>query len=158
MSWIDYLVFAGAGVMVVLGFCRGCSGELGRLAGLAAAVAAGVFGHAPLERAVAGAKILGGSELATRVVVFIVVLVACVSIWLLVGHFLKATLRVVVRQPYDAILGGVIGGAKALAAVMAFCALGLISPHAASGEKLEEHSVTAQKVMPLLKRLAQTDK
>lgn len=150
-AW-DYVAFGGVAFLVIRGFWRGCSGEISGIVGLLAAGAVGYFGFGPIERTVFAAKVFDANPYAGRLIAFILILVVCFAVWLVLGRVLKEALQLVVRQPFDALLGGVLGGVKAFAAVAALCALGLLNPSAAERAKLQSHSVTVKKLAPLLQR------
>jgi uncharacterized membrane protein required for colicin V production len=113
------LAYGAAAFLVVRGFLRGFSGEAGGLAGLAAAAAVWAFGMEPAERAVAAAGWFGGSPQACKLAAFVGVLAGCLAVWSLLGHLFKAVLRTTIRQPFDAILGGGVGAAKAWLVIFA---------------------------------------
>ncbi|MDD4442236.1 MAG: CvpA family protein [Kiritimatiellae bacterium] len=153
MGLWDFLAFGAVAWLVIRGFLRGCSGEVSGLVGLLAAAALGYFGFAPVERTVLAAKLLAANPYAARLIAFMLILVACFSVWLLIGRMLKEALQLVVRQPFDALLGGVIGGLKAFVAVAALCTLGLLSPREADRTRLQDRSLTVKKLAPLLHRI-----
>lgn len=153
MSLLDYLAFGAVAWLVIRGFLRGCSGEVSGLVGLLAAAALGYFGFTPVERTVLAAKLLAANPYAARLIAFMLILVACFSVWLLIGRLLKEALQLVVRQPFDALLGGVIGGVKAFVAIAALCTLGLLSPSETDRARLRDHSLTVNKLAPLLHRI-----
>jgi len=147
----DYLALGVIVILVFRGFIRGCSGELSGLVGMLAATAVGYFGFKSVARMVLAAKMFEESPYAGQLIAFILILVACIAIWLMIGHVLKEGLQMVVAQPFDAILGGVIGGAKAFVFIAALCTLGLLNPHEEGRAQLQKESVTVQKIAPLLK-------
>ena len=153
MTVWDWLAFGGVAFLVVRGFVRGCSGEISRLVGLLAAVAAGYFGFAPLERAVLAAKLFADNPYAGRLVAVMLILVIGFSIRLLLCHLLKESLKTAIGQPFDAMLGGVIGGFKAFVVIAILCAFGLLDPREKGVAALLSDSVTAQKLAPLLQRV-----
>jgi uncharacterized membrane protein required for colicin V production len=113
------LAYGAAAFLVIRGFLRGFSGEVGGLAGLAAAAGTWAFGMAPAERAVAATGGFAGSPQAGRLAAFVLVLAGCIAVWLLLGRLLKTALQTTIRQPADAILGGGIGAAKAWLVILA---------------------------------------
>jgi uncharacterized membrane protein required for colicin V production len=153
MGGWDYLAFGGVAILVVRGFLRGCSGEISGMAGLLSAVAVGWFGFGPVERAVLAAGLFGANPYAARLVAFLLILVAGLAVWLLLGHLLKEVLQTAIRQPFDALLGGIFGGGKAFVAIAALCALGLLNPDEASRDKLQGGSVTVNRLAPLLQKI-----
>ena len=62
-----------------------------------------------------------------------------------------------VAQPFDSILGGIIGGIKAFIFVAVLCTFGLLNPNAAERKNLQEKSFTAQQFSPLLKKITSPD-
>lgn len=157
IGWADAFAFGAVAFLVIRGFIRGCSGELGRLVAVCAAAGLGFFGFAPVSRVVLTAKLFGSNPAAGRLVVFILLFVVCVALWLLLGHVLSEIIRLVVAQPFDAVLGGVIGGIKAFVLVAVMCAFGLLNPNEQERSRFQNQSVAAQKLSPLLKRITSPD-
>lgn len=157
IAWVDALAFGAAAVLVLLGFVRGCSGELGRLVAVCAAAAAGGFGFAPVSRLVLSARLFGANPYAGRLVAFIVLFVVCGALWLGLRKLLAEALRLVLAQPFDAILGGVIGGVKAFVLVAVLCTFGLLNPNEAERTRFQQGSVTAKRLAPLLQRITAPD-
>ena len=111
LSGLDYVVLGVVVLLVILGFRRGFSGELGRLAGVLASAATLFFGYKPIAAWVDGLHIFQNSALATKLLVLICLLVLCISVWLLVKKLLSDAVKTILKQPFDAILGGDIIGA-----------------------------------------------
>lgn len=155
---LDYLAFGAAAFLVVRGFMRGCSGELGRLVATLAAAAFGYFGFRGVARLVLTAKLFGDNPYAGRLVAFILMAVLCIAVWLFLRHVLADGLRLVIAQPFDAMLGGMIGGIKAFVGVAVLCTLGLLGPKESDRARFKEQSLTAQKLAPLLKNLTSPDR
>ncbi len=153
MGWLDMLAFGGIAVLVIRGFLRGCSGELSGLVGVLAAAATGFFGFDPVVRTVLSAKFFNTNPYAGRMIAFILILVVSLAVWLVLRRLLKDGLETVVPQPFDAVLGGVIGGVKAFVLVAVFCTFGLLNPRAEGRAQLQNDSVTVQKLAPYLKRI-----
>lgn len=158
IGWLDGLALAVITVLVILGFVRGCSGELGRLLALGVAAAAGYFGFSPLSKFVLASNLFKANVYAGRLVVFIVLLVVCIALWLGLRHLLAEGIKLVVAQPFDAILGGVIGGLKAVIFVAICCTFGLLNPNAAERNQFQKKSVTVQKLSPFLEKITSPDK
>lgn len=154
MTVWDWLAFSGIAFLVIRGFVRGCSGEISRLVGLLAAVTVGYFGFAPVERAVLAAKLFADNPYAGRLVAVMLILVIGFSVRLLFCHLLRESLKTAIGQPFDAILGGVIGGFKAFVVIAILCALGFLDPREKGAAMLLGDSLTAQKLAPLLQRVA----
>lgn len=153
ISAIDWLTFGIAAFLVIRGFLNGCSGEVGRLLGVLAAVAVGYFGFTPVSNLVFAAKLFNANRQAGRLVVFIIMLVACFSVWLFIRRLLADGIRLVLRQPFDAIVGGVFGGIKAFVMISIVCMFEIMQPTKEGQSKPAEKSVTTQKLLPLIKRI-----
>ncbi|MDD4621706.1 MAG: CvpA family protein [Kiritimatiellae bacterium] len=153
ISAVDWLTFGIAAFMVFRGFSNGCSGEIGRLIGVLVAAAAGFFGFTPVSRAVFSAGLLGANQQAGRLIVFIIMLVACFSLWLFVSRLLADGIRLVLKQPFDAVVGGVIGGIKAFVLIAVVCMFEIMQPQPAENKDTAEKSYTTRKMSPLIKRI-----
>lgn len=154
---LDYVALAAAAFLVLRGFISGGSGEIGRLVGVVTAAAAGYFGFAPVARAVLSANFLHANPYAGRLIVLILLSVVCIALWLALRRMLADAIRLAIAQPFDAILGGVIGGVEAFVLVVVLCAFGLLNPREQDRTQFQQHSVTAQKLAPLLKRITSPD-
>lgn len=153
-SALDYLIFAVAFFLVVRGFLRGCSGELGFLIGIAAAAAVLIFEGGPVENIIRSLPIVRESAFACQVLTLTVMLVVCVSVWLLVGHLFSRLIKLAVSQPLDAILGGVLGTVKVLLLICILCVIGLISSRGegkGTAGFLQKWSSVVQRVTPWIK-------
>ena len=150
---MDWLAFGAVAFLVLRGFYRGCSDEIGHLVGAVTAAAAGYFGFAPVARVVLAAKLFDANPYAGRLIVFILLSVVCLALWLGLRRLLADAIRLAIAQPFDALLGGVIGGIKAFLLVAILCTLGLLNPCASDRTQFQQHSLTAQKLAPLLKRM-----
>jgi uncharacterized membrane protein required for colicin V production len=157
IGWMDGLALCAVLFLVIRGFVCGCSGEIGRFVGVVTAAAAGFFGFAPLARAVLAAGLFHANPYAGRLVVFILLSVVCIALWLGLRRLLAGAIRLAIAQPFDAILGGVFGGIQAFILVAVLCAFGLLSPRESDRARFQQHSVTAQKLAPLLKRITSPD-
>ena len=154
MAVLDWLIFGGVAFLVIRGFISGCSGEISRPIGLAAAVVTGYASFVPVERAVLAAKLFAANPYAGRLVAIMIILVIGISVWLLLSRLLKDGLRMVINQPFDAILGGVIGGFKAFVVVAILCALGFLNPREESQINFLNNSLTMRKFTPLFHHIA----
>ena len=153
LGWVDACALAVCLFLVIRGFWLGCSGEVGRLVAVGSAAAAGVFGFAPLSRAILAARLFADNPHAGRLIVFIILFVLCIAIWLALSRLLSEAIRLAVAQPFDAILGGVIGGFKAFVLVSVLCAFGLLNPDPAGRASFQRDSVTARNLAPWLERV-----
>lgn len=152
MRLMDIAAVIAVAFLVIRGFIRGCSGEAGRLAGVLAAVAFGYFGFGAVSRTVEASKMFGENPYAGRLIAFMVLLIVCIAIWLGVSHLLAEGIRLVLQQPFDAIIGGVIGGIKAFVLIAILCTMGLLNPRESDRTAFQDQSLTAQKLAPFLKR------
>jgi len=150
---LDYLAFGAVAFLIVRGFMRGCSGELGRLVGVAAATAVGYFGFNPVARTVLASNVFSANPHAGRLIAFILMAVLCIGLWLFLRRLLSDALKLVIAQPFDALLGGVFGGVKAFLLVAVLCTAGLLSPSEGDRARFQEKSVTVQALAPLLKKI-----
>lgn len=147
---LDGIAFCLVAWLVIRGFKHGFSGEIGRFFGFAAGTAVGVFGYKPIARTVLATKLFIANPYAGRFIAFIVLLVVCIAVWLLVRYLFADGIKLVLPQPADAIAGGVLGGIKAAVIILALCALGLLNPQENARTRLQEMSVTVQKLAPFL--------
>ena len=95
------------------GVIRGFSGEVAPLLGLAVAVAVLWFGYKPLH----SAAMLVVAESAGDAAAFysaLAVVVAGVVVYLAIAYLARGVISFILPQPFNAILGGVVGAAKGL--------------------------------------------
>ena len=71
IGWVDAVAFGAVAFLVIRGFVRGCSGELGRLVAICAAAATGFFGFAPVSRLVLQAQLFQANPYAGRLIAFL---------------------------------------------------------------------------------------
>ena len=154
---VDYLALGASAFLVLRGFYYGGSGEIGRLVGVVTGAAVGYFGYAPLVQAVLTAPLFRDNPSAGRLVAFILLAVVCLAVWLGLRRILADAIQLALSQPFDAILGGVIGGIKAFVLVAVLCTLGLMNPREQDRTQFQQNSVTAHKFAPLLKRITSPD-
>jgi len=147
---LDFLALGALAFLVIRGFIRGGSGEIGRLVGVLSGVSVGYFGFTPIARMVLSAQMFSTNPYAGRMIVFILVLVVCLAVWFAVSRLLTDSIRLAIPQPFDTLLGGVIGGVKAFVVVAVLCTLGLLNPREKARSQFQEESVTVQKIAPLL--------
>jgi uncharacterized membrane protein required for colicin V production len=140
-SLLDYLIIGVALFLVINGFRRGCSGEIGHLIGIASAAAVLLLGRGPVAGVVGSWAVIGKSEFATQLITLILMAALSVSVWLLVGHFLSKLIKLAFSQPLDAILGGLIGVVKAIIFVVMLCTFGIMGPRT-DGNKAEPSALS----------------
>ncbi len=127
-SLVDLAFFIVAAVLVIRGFIRGFSGEVGSLLGILAAVSVVYLGNGYVSSLIRATGWGRGSALLVDVSVFVTMLVLCIASWLLISLLAKKLLKCIFPQPFDSILGGVVGGAKAVAILALLCTLGWLMP------------------------------
>ncbi|MBP5320685.1 MAG: CvpA family protein [Kiritimatiellae bacterium] len=155
-SILDYLIIAVALFLVIRGFFRGCSGEIGQLLGIVAATFAVFLCRAPVSSAVSACPSLNNNPFACSLLSALAILVVGIVAWLLVGRVCAKLISLAVPQPLNAILGGIIGLLKVFLLVCMLCHLGIIGSTEKSGEEtpLQRWSVLVDKVTPWIKPLS----
>jgi hypothetical protein len=78
----------------------------------------------------------------------VVLFVIGLALWYGLGRLLTSGLQLVVAQPFDRILGGVIGGMKAIAVVAILCVCGLMSPRASDHHVVVSNSRVGKELAP----------
>ena len=104
---------------------RGFSGQLGSLAGMAAALVAGYFLFAPLKGAVTGGNWVSG-EAAQNAVAGIADFTAMLVVFGIVRRIVARFVSFLVPQPMNAIAGALIGLIKSVVVVGLLAGSGLI--------------------------------
>ena len=120
---IDYIlvvVMAGLGVW---GLWRGIAGELAAVAWIATALVVGYFAYSPMCRMVDSVIAEGGG--ARLVAVGLTVFVALVAA-LIVRFVVRKFVSFLLPQPWNAIIGGLVGVLKGAVLVAALTAVGLV--------------------------------
>ena len=125
MTVLDWIIFAVAAFFPVVGLFRGFSGQLGSLAGMAAALVAGYFLFAPLKGAVTGGNWVSG-EAAQNAVAGIADFTAMLVVFGIVRRIVARFVSFLVPQPMNAIAGALIGLLKSVVVVGLLAGSGLI--------------------------------
>lgn len=125
MTVLDWIIFAVAAFFTVVGLFRGFSGQLGSLAGMAAALVAGYFLFAPLKGAVTGGNWVSG-EAAQNAVAGIADFTAMLVVFGIVRRIVARFVSFLVPQPMNAIAGALIGLLKSVVVVGLLAGSGLI--------------------------------
>lgn len=99
-------------LFILRGAWRGLTGELAPLAGLVACGGIIWFGYAPLKTLLAERFTALQPDAQTFYAALVILLIGGAAFFL-VGHLIKKIGEWVVPQPFNAILGALIGGAKA---------------------------------------------
>ena len=124
---LDYLLVIVMAALGGWGLWRGIAGEIAAVAWIATALVVGFFAYAPICGVVgtfvsAGGSGGGGAGLASVGLTVFVALVAALLVRFLVRKFVS----VLLPQPWNAILGGLVGVLKGAVLVAALVAVGLI--------------------------------
>ena len=125
LTALDWVLFIVAAIFVVAGMFQGFSGQLGSLAGLAAALVAGYFLFAPVRGMVAaGGWFSNGAALSgvAAAVDFVLALVTFGLVRRIVAKFVSF----LVPQPANAIVGMLVGLVKAIVIVGLLTGAGLV--------------------------------
>lgn len=125
LTVLDWIIFAVTAFFTVVGLFKGFSGQLGSLAGMAAALAVGYFLFAPIKGLVAGGNWVSG-ETAQNAVAGIADFVAALVVFGLVTRIVARFVSFLVPQPMNAIAGGLIGLVKSVIVVGLLAGVGLI--------------------------------
>ena len=125
LTAIDWIIFAVTAFFTVTGLFRGFSGQLGSLAGMAAALCAGSFLFSPIRGVVADGNWVSG-ETAQKAVAAISDFVAMLLVFGLVRRIVARFVSFLVPQPMNAIAGGLVGLLKSLVVVGSLAGIGLI--------------------------------
>src|SRR5574344_1373498 len=92
-SLLDYLIIGVTLFLVINGFRRGCSGEVGHLIGVVSGVGVLLLGRGSVASVVGSWAVIGKSEFATQLITLILMVALSVAVWLLVGHFLGKLIK-----------------------------------------------------------------
>ncbi len=125
LTVLDWVLFAVTAFFMVAGLFRGFSGQLGSLAGLAAALAAGYFLFAPIRGAVTAGNWVTG-EAAQQGTAAVADFVAALVVFGLVRRIVAKFVSFLVPQPMDAIAGALVGMVKGAVAVGLLTGVGLV--------------------------------
>ena len=125
LTVLDWIIFAVAAFFTVVGLFRGFSGQLGSLAGMAAALVAGYFLFAPLKGVVTGGNWVSG-EAAQNAVAGIADFTAMLVVFGIVRRIVARFVSFLVPQPMNAIAGALIGLIKSVVVVGLLAGSGLI--------------------------------
>lgn len=142
---LDYALLAVMTFFVVTGLFRGISGELGGVAGFAAAIAAG-FALYDVARSLAASAGFGGTgglaTAATATIDLVFILIAYGIVRKIVSKFVS----VMVPQPTNAVLGALGGCLKSAALVALLSGVWMLRPGEYSTGPLAAHSTIVSQV------------
>ena len=139
LTTIDWIIFAVAAFFTVTGLFRGFSGQLGSLAGMAAALCAGYFFFSPFKEIVADGNWVSG-ETAQKALAVVSDFVTMLVVYGLVRRIVARFVTFLVPQPMNAIAGGLVGLLKSIVAVGLLAGVGLIQAGRFSGGSLAARS------------------
>ncbi len=123
---LDTILVAIMAALGGWGMWRGIAGEIAAVAWIAAALAVGFFSYAPMHAVVGSFMAAGGKGGETSLAaVGMTVFVALVTA-LLVRFAVRKFVSFLLPQPWNAILGGVVGVLKGSVLVAALTAVGLV--------------------------------
>ena len=136
---IDWIIFAVTAFFTVTGLFRGFSGQLGSLAGMAAALCAGYFLFSPVRGLVADGNWVSG-EAAQKALAAVADFVAMLVVFGVVRRIVARFVSFLVPQPMNAIAGGLTGLLKSIVVVGLLAGVGLIQTGRFSGGFLASRS------------------
>ena len=125
LTVLDWIIFAVAAFFTVVGLFKGFSGQLGSLAGMAAALAVGYFLFAPFKGVVTGGNWVSG-ETAQNAMAGIADFTVMLVVFGVVRRIVAKFVSFLVPQPMNAIVGGLIGLIKCVVIVGILAGVGLI--------------------------------
>ena len=145
-TWVDIVALAVALVFVCVGAIRGFSDTVSSLAGVVVACLGfkSVLGF--LRGIIFKWDFAANHQVLGAVVVFVVAVVVCIVIFALIRFILGKIIKLAVRQPFDAILGGLSGFVKAFVILAILYAGATLLPSDSSARKTIEHTWTARMV------------
>ena len=145
-SWVDVVALAVVLVFACVGAIRGFSDTISSLVGVVVAclgfksVLGALKGIVPKWQFAASHQILGA------VVVFVAAVVVCIVIFQFIRLILGKIIKLAVRQPFDAILGGLSGFVKAFVVLAIIHAGVSLLPKDSSARKAVERTRTVRMV------------
>ena len=125
LTVLDWIIFAVAAFFTVVGLFKGFSGQLGSLAGMAAALAVGYFLFAPFKGVVTGGNWVSG-ETAQNAVAGIADFTVMLVVFGVVRRIVAKFVSFLVPQPMNAIAGALIGLLKSVIVVGLLVGAGLL--------------------------------
>lgn len=154
VTWVDAAALAVGIILVIKGFVSGASNQLARLVASAVAVGFGYFCFQPILRASNSLNLIGEHPYAAYLIAIIILFTVGVALWIIVGRLLSSALQLAIRQPFDTILGGLIGAAEAIMLIAVLCVLGLMSPSKTDHAYLFRDSKVGHFLAPALRPFA----
>ena len=139
MTVLDWVLFSVASFFTVMGLFQGFSGQIGSLAGLTSALAAGYFLFAPLRNVVVSGNWVTG-DVAQNGLAAALDFVAVLVVFGVVRRVVAKFVSFLVPQPINAIAGGLVGLFKGAVAVAALVGVGLVQTGRFSEGYFASHS------------------
>ncbi len=145
LTAIDWVVLAVSAFFTVTGLFKGFSGQLGSMAGMAAALVAGYFLFSPVKGFVVGGNWISGAaaqNAAAGILSFVIMLVTFGLVRRIVARFVS----LLVPQPLNAVAGGMIGVVKSIVIAGLLAAVGLVETGRFSAGFFADRSVFVKMV------------
>lgn len=150
---VDILALALLIFCAVRGAFRGLTGELARVAGLLAALATGYFCTGMIGSLIMKLFPEDSSRLLRTIVLIAAVVAVLTATALFVRWLIDRSLKLLLDQPANALLGIVAGALRGVMLILAFfLAMSTVS-FGAVGRGLFEHSVAGKTALPTIKGL-----
>ncbi len=112
MPYISLAVLIALLLLMIRGAFKGFSGELAHLAGLAACGGLIWFGYDPVQRSIAYVPQI--SEDASKFYAALAVFIIGALLFFIVAKIIRKIGEYIVPQPFNAVLGALVGAAKAI--------------------------------------------
>ena len=125
LTALDWVLFAMTAFFAVVGLFWGFSGQLGSLAGMAAALLAGYFLFAPLRGLAVSGNWVTGDAAQSCLAAVLDFVIALVVFWI-VRRIVAKCVSFLVPQPMNALAGALVGVLKGAVAVGVLVGAGLV--------------------------------
>lgn len=150
-QWIDIACAILAVILVTIGCFRGISGHIAHVIGLVAATFAGFSMFGGIHSA--SASYFKESRVAATISAVVVTLLIAAAILLLLRFVLRRILQLVVKQPFDSLLGAVASALQAFLILAAIFSCVSLLPDCAFRRAMLESSWTGRHVTAAVGRL-----
>lgn len=126
-QWVDLACAVFTIITLLIGIFRGVSGHLAHMLGLAGAAIASFWLFRPVSAFVHGLGCFKESAAAATVFSYVAIVLVAVLMFLLFRAILKRVLQLVVKQPFDSLIGALIGFLHAfIVLALVFASLSLL--------------------------------
>ena len=153
-QWIDLACAVFILIMLVIGAFRGFSGHLAHILGLAGSAALSFWLFPCVRGVIRGMAYFKDSPMAATIVSFAATLVLAVVLFLLLRMLLKRAMQLVMKQPFDAIFGIVMGALHAFLVLALVFGAASALPDCAVRRTFCESSRIGRWYAPVLSRVA----